>query len=89
MSQRLKDLAQRVDFSEAVDDEGSEPAAKKAPQRWPWEMAHSKLKYGCTFVTFIQYNLNISMIMSLSINIIMSPPPKPHTHTPTLLSWSI
>ena len=44
VSQRTKDLAQRVDFSEAVDDEGSEPAAKKAAQRWPWEFTHSKLK---------------------------------------------
>ena len=44
MSQRLKELAQRVDFSETVDEEGSEPAAKKAPQRWPWEFTHSKLK---------------------------------------------
>lgn len=44
VSQRLKDLAQRVDFSEAIDDEGSEPAAKKSTQRWPWEFTHSKLK---------------------------------------------
>jgi hypothetical protein len=44
VSQRLKELAQRVDFSEAIDDEGSEPAAKKSAQRWPWEFTHSKLK---------------------------------------------
>ena len=45
LSQRLTELAQRVDFSDRTGDEDSEPAAKKTPQRWPWEVANSKLRY--------------------------------------------
>lgn len=45
LSQKLTELAQRVDFSDKVGDEGSEPASKKAAQRWPWEVANSKLRY--------------------------------------------
>ena len=44
LSQKLTELAQRVDFSSKVGDDTSEPAAKKAVQRWPWELANSKLK---------------------------------------------
>lgn len=44
LSQRLTELAQRVDFSESVEGEEAEPVTKKAPQKWPWEYTHSKLK---------------------------------------------
>ena len=44
LSQRLTELAQRIDFSESLEGEGSEPATKKPTQKWPWEYTHSKLK---------------------------------------------
>ena len=44
LSQRLTELAQRLDFTGAVEGEESEPAAKRATQKWPWEFTHSKLK---------------------------------------------
>lgn len=45
MSQRLIELAQRVDFSDKTRTEGSELPAKKAVQQWPWQQANSKLRY--------------------------------------------
>ena len=47
LSQRLTELAQRVDFSDFVKDNADDtgPAAKKPAQKWPWEFTHSKLKY--------------------------------------------
>ncbi len=44
LSQRLIDLAQRVDFREAAGEEGSEPASKKPVKQWPWQQANSKLR---------------------------------------------
>lgn len=45
LTQKLTELAQRVDFSTKVGNDGSEPATKKAVQSWPWDVANSKLRY--------------------------------------------
>ena len=67
VAQRLREYAQRVDFSETVDSESSEPAPKRFAQQWPWENAHSKLKYAQSlwlnylyFISFIMYS-NVHM----------------------------
>ena len=44
LSQRVTELAQRVDFTEVAEGQDGEPAVKKATQKWPWEQVHSKLK---------------------------------------------
>lgn len=62
LSQRLTDLAQRVDFSDYVNDntDDSGPAAKKPAQKWPWEFTHSKLKQALTEVSVLSDLLQIT-----------------------------
>ena len=56
LSQRLIELAQRVDFSDRTGTEHSEIPPKKAVQQWPWQQANSKLRYLCiSLVLFFLY----------------------------------
>ncbi|KAL5463643.1 hypothetical protein EMCRGX_G032558 [Ephydatia muelleri] len=62
LSQRLTELAQRVDFSDFVKDNTDDtgPAAKKPAQKWPWEFTHSKLKQALTEVSVLSDLLQIT-----------------------------
>lgn len=52
-SQKLTELASRIDFREFMDEDEreAEPAAKKGTQKWPWELTHSKLKCVINIIT--------------------------------------
>lgn len=49
LSKKLSELAQRMDFNEeddetSLEEDSTNPSAKKSSRRWPWEYTHSKLK---------------------------------------------
>ncbi|XP_064403899.1 mediator of RNA polymerase II transcription subunit 17-like [Halichondria panicea] len=59
VSQKLTELAQRVDFTDSIDRKELEPPPKKSAQKWPWELPHSKLKQALTEISVLSDVLQI------------------------------